>query len=272
MNDDHYKIEKLEKTEIKKMFKSGFQLFFRVPILSFFLAGFVMSTLALSYFSVGTGLMYFFPLLILPVISFHFCQSNDNNTPIWNFDWRYIKFVPIQYVAFVILMIILIFIGSGIDALFPASNKEEESVSQNSTWIAILAYTLIFVFVPALFSYLFARCNFNSLLCLYCANKWQLLNLNLKEDFKALMSFHAIVDEGFDKNHFLILFIGFFYFLFVSILCFLLSNHYMILISILSFSICIFHNILYVIVKHICKDGGINEKIKVKSFQRAESM
>ena len=272
MSHEQYKIEKLEKNEIKDLFKSGFSLFFRVPIASFFLAVVVAISLFSSHFFIDTGLMYLFPLILLPIISHHICQSNDNSSPVWQFDKRYFKFIPFQYIIFIVLVTVFVGFMHGLESFFNPNETEEESSKQSAEWMAVVAYILLMICFPALLGYVFGRCNFNSILTMYCANKWQLMNLDLKEDFKALVAFHELVGVGYNKNHLLIFAISFGYFFVVLLLSLLLIGNSILLFAFVSFSICLLHNFFYVVVKHICKDGGINDKVKEKSFQYAEGM
>lgn len=269
-NNDQYKIEELKKSDIKPLLKDGFSLLFRTPLLSAF-SGIVMTLLLFSAFLLSaSGLMYIPLVIIIPFFSYIFCKANDNSTPFWKLDFRYFKFIPPQYILFVVIFtVVTFFIG------FMESSVEEVVADENSQTQQImehLAVVIIPFLTAILSSYILVSCNFTSMISYHCAEKWQLLNLNIKEDIKALSSFHLIIDDGINKTRLLLSFIGFsFYFVFY-LLVFIFKLDLFFIITGLILTTLFLHHFLYVVIKHICGDGGINDKVKEKVFKFSESM
>jgi hypothetical protein len=272
--DNQYNIDKLEPAERKNVIKNGFQLFFRRPINGFILAFFVGICFFSSYLLKGTPFIYFLPILILPFISFSICHANDNNNNFWNFNIQNLKFIPIQHIFFQIGFIIFMLLLEIVKIVFSNEEATNEIVEESvkSGFMEVVIGLFIFLIVPVLFSYLFSILNFNSMLRIYCANKWKITHLNLKEDFKALLSFHEIVEGNLRKNLRFVFLLGFVLFFISNIISAFFIQSTEIYLIFISFVVCILHNILYVIIKNICGDGGINEKETQKVFKQAEGM
>ena len=271
-DNDQYRIDKLEKEEVKPLLKEGFSLLFRTPLLTVLSGLFLFGLVYTSYLLSDTSLMYLPLLIIIPFFSYSFCKANDHSLPFWKLDFRYFKFTPLQYIFFIIIFtVISVLIG-----FFGSFFEEDSTTTEEKTEMAqSLVYLIIFLsglIFAGLASFVFVGCNFTSMLSYHCAEKWQILHLHLKEDINALMAFHSLIEEGSEKNKLLLCIIGFlFYFSFYA-LCVLLLD------SLFTFYVCFIgvtlflHHFLYVVIKHICNDGGINDKVKEKTFQFAEGM
>lgn len=271
-DNDQYKIEKLEKNEVKPLLKEAFSLIFRTPLLSV-VSGLVMfSLLYLSYLFDSTSLMYVPLLIIIPFFSYSFCKANDHSLPFWKLDFRHLKFTPLQYVFFIVLFTVISVIILFFNSFFPEdTTTTEEKKNLGELMILLIAFLVVFIF-SILSSFIFVRCNFTSMLSFHCGEKWQLLNINLREDIKAIGSFHSIVNDGAEKSKMLLTIIGFlFYFSYFLIVYLFISNIFLIVTGFILLTLYL-HHFLYVVIKHICNDGGINDKVKEKSFQFAEGM
>ncbi len=271
-DNDQYKIDKLEKEEVKPLLKEGFSLLFRTPLLTVLSGLFLFGLIYVSYLLNDTSLMYFPLLIIIPFFSYSFCKANDHSLPFWKLDFRYFKFTPLQYIFFIIFLTIISALIAFVGSFFEEDNTTTEEKTEMAKSFIYLIVFLVGLFFSAISSFVFVNCHFTSMLSYHCAEKWQILHLHVKEDINALISFHSLIDDGAQKNRLLLCIIGFLFYFSFYILCFLLFD------SLFIFGICFIfvtlflHHFLYVVIKHICNDGGINDKVKEKTFQFAEGM
>ena len=106
-DNDQYRIDKLEKEEVKPLLKEGFSLLFRTPLLTVLSGLFLFSLVYTSYLLNDTSLMYLPLLIIIPFFSYSFCKANDHSLPFWKLDFRYFKYTPLQYIFFIILFTVI---------------------------------------------------------------------------------------------------------------------------------------------------------------------
>lgn len=267
-NNEEFKIDELEKKDIKPLLKEGFSLLFRSPLLSLLSGIILFSLILLSYLIKNTSL-HFFPLLILiPFFSYIFCKANDHSTPFWKLDFRYFKFTPHKYIFFIIFFSVVLIIVNLIEYFSDTNAIDKEQLANNTTYLSFVLFPLI---LSVLSSFIFISCNFTSMLSYHCSEKWFLLDLNIKDDFEVLSSFNLIIEEGAEKSKLLLsLICGFIYFIVYLSSCFFISNVFVLLLIVVITTLFL-HHFLYVVIKHICGDGGINDKVKEKVFKFSES-